>query len=59
VLREVRRETLGLLPELRERSRRWNETLDLEEAAPLVASGRREELKANLLGPLRGQEVSA
>jgi precorrin-2 dehydrogenase/sirohydrochlorin ferrochelatase len=59
VLREVRRETLGLLPDLRERSRRWNEALDLEEAASLVASGRREELKAHLLARLRGQEVWA
>jgi precorrin-2 dehydrogenase/sirohydrochlorin ferrochelatase len=57
VLREVRREALGLLPDLRERSRRWNEALDLEEAATLVASGRREELKAYLLARLRGQEV--
>jgi precorrin-2 dehydrogenase/sirohydrochlorin ferrochelatase len=59
VLREVRGETLGLLPDLPERSRRWNEALNLEEAATLVASGRREELKANLLGRLRGQEVGA
>jgi precorrin-2 dehydrogenase/sirohydrochlorin ferrochelatase len=59
VLQDVRHETLALLPDLRERSRRWNEALDLEEAATLVASGRREELKARLLGRLRGQEVEA
>jgi len=59
VLQDVRHETLALLPDLRERSRRWNEALDLEEAATLVASGRREELKAKLLGRLRGQEVEA
>jgi precorrin-2 dehydrogenase/sirohydrochlorin ferrochelatase len=59
VLREVREETLPLLPDLRERSRRWNEALDLEEAATLVASGRRDELKARLLERLLGQEVVA
>jgi len=57
VLREVREETLPLLPDLRERSRCWNEALDLDEAATLVASGRRDELKAKLLGRLLGQEV--
>ena len=59
VLREVRQETLSYLPDLRERSRGWNEVLDLEEAATLVSSGRRDELKANLLGRLLGQEVGA
>lgn len=59
VLREVREETLPLLPELAERSRRWNEALDPREAAVLVASGRRDELKANLRGRLLGQEVEA
>ncbi len=59
VLREVRQETLALFPDLRERSRRWSGALDLEEAATLVASGRRDELKASLLGRLLGQEVGA
>ncbi len=59
VLREVREETLPLLPDLRERSRLWNDALDLDEAATLVASGRRDELKAKLLGRLLGQEVVA
>jgi siroheme synthase-like protein len=59
VLREVREDTLPLLPDLRERSRRWNEALDLEEAAVLVASGRRNKLKARLLGRLLGQEIVA
>jgi precorrin-2 dehydrogenase/sirohydrochlorin ferrochelatase len=59
VLREVREETLPLLPDLRERSRRWNEALDLDEAAALVASARRDELKARLLGRLVSQEVVA
>jgi precorrin-2 dehydrogenase/sirohydrochlorin ferrochelatase len=59
VLREVRQETLPLLADLRERSRRWNEALDLQEAATLVALGRRDELKARLLERLVGQEVGA
>src|SRR5438093_6340662 len=36
VLREVREETLPLLPDLRTRSRRWAEALDPDEAAALV-----------------------
>jgi len=59
VLLEVRQETLALLPDLPERSRRWSGALDLEEAATLVASGRRDELKTSLLGRLLGQEVGA
>jgi len=59
VLLEVRQETLALLPDLPERSRRWSGALDLEEAATLVASGRRDELKTSLLGRLLGQEVEA
>jgi precorrin-2 dehydrogenase/sirohydrochlorin ferrochelatase len=59
VLREVREETLALLPDFGERSRRWNEALDLEEAVTLVASGGRGELKAKMLGRLLGQEVEA
>jgi precorrin-2 dehydrogenase/sirohydrochlorin ferrochelatase len=59
VLREVREETLPLLPDLRKRSRLWNDALDLDEAATLVASGRRDELKAKLLGRLLAQEVVA
>jgi precorrin-2 dehydrogenase/sirohydrochlorin ferrochelatase len=59
VLREVREETLALLPDFGERSRRWNEALDLEEAATLVASGGRGELKAKMLGRLLGQDVEA
>src|SRR5207247_10232244 len=59
VLLEVRQGTLALLPDLPERSRRWSGALDLEEAATLVASGRRDELKTSLLGRLLGQEVGA
>ncbi len=59
VLREVREETLPLLPDLRERSRRWNEALDLDEAAGLVAAGRSEELRDRLRSRLVGHEVVA
>ncbi|MCD6022313.1 MAG: siroheme synthase [Actinomycetia bacterium] len=45
VVGEVRRETLPSLPDLRERARRWQEALDLDEAADLVRDGRAEELR--------------
>lgn len=44
VVGEVRRETLPSLPDLRARARRWQEALDLDEAAALVRDGRAEEL---------------
>ncbi len=44
VLREVREETLPLLPDLGERALRWTEALDLDEAASLVRSGHAREL---------------
>jgi len=49
VLTDVRRQTLPLLPDLRERSRRWNHALDLDEAVRLVGSGRRDELRTRLV----------
>jgi precorrin-2 dehydrogenase/sirohydrochlorin ferrochelatase len=49
VLREVRQETLALIPDLAERSRRWREALDLDEAAALVSSGDVEELRGRLV----------
>ena len=52
VLREVREETLPLLPDLRTRSRRWAEALDLDEAAALVQAGQVEELRSRLLARL-------
>jgi siroheme synthase-like protein len=53
VVGEVRERSLGLLPDLAERSRRWLEALDLEEAAALAAAGRGDELRERLLGRLR------
>jgi len=48
VVGEVRRDTLPSLPDLRERARRWQEALDLDEAAGLVGDGRAEELRTLL-----------
>lgn len=48
VVGEVRRETLPSLPYLRERARRWQEALDLDEAAGLVRDGRAQELRTLL-----------
>jgi precorrin-2 dehydrogenase/sirohydrochlorin ferrochelatase len=62
LLREVREETLPLLPDVAERSRRWRLALDLEEAEELVRSGRdgalRERLLARLLDPRLTQETA-
>ena len=44
VLRAVREETLGSIPDLAERSKRWARALDLDEAVDLVRDGRRDEL---------------
>jgi len=54
VLGEVRTRTLPLLPDLSERSRRWAEALDLEEAERLVREGRTPELRELLLRRLCG-----
>jgi siroheme synthase-like protein len=52
---EVRAATLGDLPELEERARRWRAALDLPELERLVRAGRRElaarRLRDRLLGP--------
>jgi siroheme synthase-like protein len=48
ILRAVREDTLPMLPDLVERSRRWRAALDLDEAQGLVAGGRGEELRARL-----------
>jgi siroheme synthase-like protein len=48
VLREVREETLPLLPDLRDRSKRWQAALDPDEAAELVRAGGADELRARL-----------
>ena len=49
VLREVREETMSLLPNLAERSQRWRDALDPDEAAALVRSGDVDELKGRLV----------
>jgi len=48
VVREVREETLPLLPDLRDRSRRWQLALDPDEAAALIRAGEADELRARL-----------
>ncbi len=52
VLREVREETMSLLPDFGERSRRWRQALDPDEAAALVGSGNSEELRGRLVSRL-------
>jgi siroheme synthase-like protein len=52
VLREVREETLPLLPNFQERSRLWRGALDPEEAAALVRSGDADELRGRLVARL-------
>jgi siroheme synthase-like protein len=54
VLREVREETLPLLPDLRERSRRWQLALDPDEAAELIRGGGADELRTRLRARLLG-----
>jgi precorrin-2 dehydrogenase/sirohydrochlorin ferrochelatase len=52
VLREVREETMPLLPDFRDRSVRWREALDPDEAASLVRAGDADELRSRLLSRL-------
>ncbi|MDP9185652.1 MAG: bifunctional precorrin-2 dehydrogenase/sirohydrochlorin ferrochelatase [Actinomycetota bacterium] len=52
VLREVRQETLPLLPDLQERAQRWRDALDPDEAAALVRSGDADELRGRLVARL-------
>lgn len=52
VLREVREETLPLLPDIQERSQRWRDALDPDEAAALVRSGDTDELRGRLVARL-------
>jgi precorrin-2 dehydrogenase / sirohydrochlorin ferrochelatase len=48
ILRAVREDTLPMLPDIAERSRRWRAALDLDEAQGLVSGGRGDELRARL-----------
>ena len=58
VLGEVREQTLALLPDLRDRARRWQRALDLDELQDLVRAGEphmaAERLKGRLLEGLEG-----
>jgi siroheme synthase-like protein len=55
IVGEVRRETLPALPLLADRARRWQEALDLDEAAGLVREGRAPELRSRLRERLLGE----
>jgi siroheme synthase-like protein len=48
ILRVVREDTLPMLPDLAERSRRWRAALDLDEAQGLLSAGRGAELRTRL-----------
>ena len=52
ILREVRVETMPFLPDFADRSRRWREALDSDEAAALVRAGEGEELRRLLAARL-------
>jgi len=52
VLREVRAETMPLLPDFRDRSARWREALDPDEAAELVRAGDADALRSRLVSRL-------
>jgi precorrin-2 dehydrogenase / sirohydrochlorin ferrochelatase len=56
LLGEVREQTLPLLPDLGERSRRWRQALELDELEALVRDGRGEEARERLLARLVGAE---
>jgi siroheme synthase-like protein len=56
LLGEVREQTLPLLPDLGERSRRWRGALQLDELEALVRDGRGEEARRRLLARLVGVE---
>src|SRR6266536_1805229 len=56
LLGEVREETLPLLPDVGERSRRWRHALELEELEALVRAGRAEQARERLLAHLVGPE---
>jgi precorrin-2 dehydrogenase / sirohydrochlorin ferrochelatase len=54
VVGDVREETLGQLPDLRERISRWQDALDVGELEQLVKEGRRDEARAALVRRLVG-----
>lgn len=57
VLRQVREDTLPLLPDYGQRARRWREALDLQEAEELALQGRTSELRVRLVRRLVGQKT--
>ncbi len=59
LLGEVREQTLPLLPDLGERSRRWRRALQLDELEALVRDGRGEEARRRLLARLVGAEQAS
>jgi precorrin-2 dehydrogenase / sirohydrochlorin ferrochelatase len=59
VVGQVREETLGALPDLAARARRWRRALDLDEAAALVRAGRPDELRRRLTERLLAVEEVA
>jgi siroheme synthase-like protein len=54
LLGEVRAETLADLPEIGERSRRWQQALDVDTLLSLIKQGRRDEARSFLLARLTG-----
>jgi len=54
LLGEVRMETLAELPEIGERSRRWQQALHVDELLGLIRAGRRDEARSLLLARLVG-----
>jgi siroheme synthase-like protein len=57
VLREVREETLPLLPDFSERSARWRAALDVDEAVALVRAGSVDELRGRLVSRLLEEDA--
>ena len=56
VLRQVREETTPFLPDIGDRSARWNAALDVGEAAALIRDGRADDLHDRLMQRLLGDE---
>jgi siroheme synthase-like protein len=59
LLGEVREQTLPLLPDLGERSRRWRRALQLEELEALVREGHADQARERLLARLTGPGEAA
>lgn len=57
VLREVREETLPLLPDFSERSARWRAALDVDEAVALVRAGSVDEFRGRLVTRLLEEDA--